>query len=783
LAKINFGQVELDIDDYERFLLGKEDRPTLEYIYPTKPDGVYFASELPLFFERAQKELEDLLSQIKDKGSAITLSPQEKLMHEFHLVGHGNTGTNRDGKLTGWSGDMPCHSYLKIDEKTQKKKLELGGIDLALLQAGEAPDSIAADIKKQFKDIPEQEIKRLVEGIEKIDINRYYLRFISDLPRAIAHAVLLTGNKGLADYLAKKSHEISQEIEQKGNLYSMSIYKDLMQFAIANGFIPTPLLRAQYYGSLELAPERLEKEKREDFVEDRIKKAETDFEKAKGEGRILKTKEFDKTRTRQEAMDLADALIQRKNLLFAHTNEYGNYTTEDRFDLVHRLGHFYNTLIKKIGLGKGPILVITSSGCIDVSPPYFRYLGEKGKIIIDTPSKKERGKVVAVKLGEYGGKVCYLNDPKRIEAVRDFSAISVGKQRIASLDEKIREPTAGAIIPIELLRFERKEEPGKVAYEPHPISIEEVLRSLEPTLLLGNVGQGKSTGAIGLADRLNIDEQYVAVHITAADINAALHNQLSNEPRKNDEIVLNLLSRGIPLLPQSLRSEYKFVFIIDALDEISSYRENIIHIARDKLKEYGKVIVTSRFTGLGEYENPGFTTLHLDPQAVIRNLDKYLALRITDPSSKTDTERLEKFKDFLMKQDEGVKTNYLLVYFLTDIYNKRPQDLGDLKGTVSEGEVIIRGIELALWDQKLAKRRDLKQAPRPYGSQPPEEFSRLMQEYEAERASALAPWMDFLQRAAAYKTVHDLKFLDRKAIEEVYGGWTLARHLAQLKGR
>jgi len=42
LAKINFGQVELDIDNYEIFLLGKEDRPTLEYIYPTKPDGVYF---------------------------------------------------------------------------------------------------------------------------------------------------------------------------------------------------------------------------------------------------------------------------------------------------------------------------------------------------------------------------------------------------------------------------------------------------------------------------------------------------------------------------------------------------------------------------------------------------------------------------------------------------------------------------------------------------------------------------------------------------------------------
>ena len=369
----------------------------------------------------------------------------------------------------------------------------------------------------------------------------------------------------------------------------------------------------------------------------------------------------------------------------------------------------------------------------------------------------------------------------RIKEYKDLSAKAVLEQRKASLDETIREPVQGAIIPVELLRFERKEDPsGRTTYEPHPISVDTVLSSPEPTLWLGNFGQGKSTAAIELTERLNSSSQCIAVFVTANEINSdrGLHNNLPRgKTEQNERFVLDFLSRGVLSIPERLRDEYKFVFIVDALDEISNYRSNVMHAIRDadQLRRYGKVIVTSRFAGLDEHENPGFTTLHLDPQAVIRNLDKYLMLRIPDEAKRAA------FRGFLTQQDEGVRTNYLLVYLLTDIYNTRPQDLGDLKGTISEGEVLIKGIENALYDHKLPKRPEMTQEPKTYPGQPAEEEKAEWRKYEADRISALSEWMDFLQRAAAYMTTHDLRVLDRAGIEEVYGGWTLAKHLAQLK--
>ena len=108
-----------------------------------------------------------------------------------------------------------------------------------------------------------------------------------------------------------------------------------------------------------------------------------------------------------------------------------------------------------------------------------------------------------------------------------------------------------------------------------------------------------------------------------------------------------------------------------------------------------------------------------------------------------------------MQQDEGVRTNYLLAYFLTEMYNKRPQDLGDLKGTLSEGEVLIKGIEIAIWEGKLPKRPDLPQIPVPYDSQPAAEAKALMEQYEAIRGTNLEKWMNLSQRIASYMTTHD----------------------------
>ena len=763
MGKINFGQLELDIDEYRNFLLGGKRGG---YVYPTRSERVYVATELPPFFEMARIELEKLLSQIRPIGEPVVISDREQILHEFHLVSHGKTGTNKDGLLTGWSGDMPCPTYTK--EKKEKKEVELGGIELAMAQAGIMPE--------------DDESRKVIEqlGVRRIDLKSYYCRFVGDLPRQIGHVLLVTGDSALAAEIKDISQQISTEIKEKGNLYDINIYQRLIKLALENGFIPTPLLRAQFYGPMELMPEKLEDKADaiQKFVDKLVSKTMENLREANKES------EINKNQIMAEAEALADALKYRKDLLLAHRENGGHFITENRFDLVNRLWYFYD-VVSRYFVGV-PVLAVTSSGCTDVSPSLWRYFGERGKFVIETPKTKERGRVLVAKIGEYDGRITYLNDPQRIEAIRDLSAERVAEQRKSSLDEKIREPTEGAVIPVELLRFERQQGPSKgVIYVPHSISEKDVFVSREPTFVLGDFGSGKSTGAFDLAVRLNSEGGYVAVFLTANEINRLLHNKLGQDPKQNDEVILKLLSGGVTSLPRSHREEQRFVFVIDAFDEITNYRENILHALRDpgQLREYGKVIVTSRFTGLNEYENPGFVTLHVDPQAVIRNIDRYLALRITDASgNKPDTVRVERFKEFLVRQDEGVRTNYLLVYFLTDIYNRRPQELGDLIGTVSEGEILIKGIELALWDHRLRKDQDMPQVPRSYEGQPQDEAEAKMQEYEAIRRGQLAPWMGLLKSVFSYMTTHNKTTITRPEIEQIVSSkWTLAQYVTELK--
>jgi len=738
VAKAFFGKVELDIGVYKKFLL------STDYLYPTSSNGVYSASRLVEFFANAQTKLKSLLSKVPLDDKPIDVSLNEEFLHKYTLVGHGKTGLSRDGLITGWSSDMLCEGWVE--------KINYIDFGLDLVKRNEIPGGL----------------EQAAEHADKINLADYHLRFVSDLPRAIHHALLLKKDKDLKKDLEIISSKISNEMKVKGNIFDTQLYRDLTSLATDNGFIPTPFLRAQYYGPLELKLEKLEKPDKENWVNGVVAKA--------------KEQGLDTQKANEEANKIADALIARKNLLYFITDDDGNVLTENRMDLVKRIASFYNT-VNEVSKGK-EVLVVTSSGCFDASSAYFRNFGKPGIIPIAN-EPKVRGNYREVKLGTFNGDNCYLNDPKKIDDIKKSSADVALRQREASLDEGIRNKE-DFIIPVELLRFDKKEN-GK--YESHKISLDDVIKSAEPTLILGNFGQGKSTAAVELTEKLNSDDkykkEYVAVLLTARDINDSLHNRLRNCTDSEKYLkILNLLSQGVPSLPKFHREDFKFVFVIDALDEVHNYREDVLHVARvkDQLKEYGQVIITSRFTGFNEYENEGFTTLQLDPQAVIRNIDQYLASRITGPPGKTDKNHFNIFKEFLMRQDDGVKTNYLLVHFLADLYNRKPDELGNLNGTLSEGEILIKGIQVALWDHKLTKRSDMPQQPQPYNGQPPnEKLEREWKDYDKTRLECLSTWMDFLQRTAAYMTVHNTSTIDREGLEEVKGGWTIEKYLSKSK--
>jgi broad specificity phosphatase PhoE len=683
----------------------------------------------------AVSALERIINSIDVKPASAGL-PND-VYAEFALTGHGETETNSQGKSTGHSGGMLNRKGFDFADEQRK-------------EAGERP----------------------------------YILVSSDLPRAIHHALIKFAT--LSDDEQKTLDDIGERVNKREKADDAD-YAGLVKLALDHGIIPTPLARAQFYSILELEPEKFEFEdvagkKHKDKDLGKFAAKYSELKEGKTLGRIKPAvRDFleaflSGSSDRDRLGKLYGLAMNRKDATEYRQREHLP-EDENRLLFYHRVDALLSVFEKiKDGLKGRKIEIVAHSGFIDVALWYFRHNSHLEGFQLENREKGGlRGETVSVKVNE---RFEYLNDHLKLVPVRNASELVCSRQRAASLDEGIRNK-GNSIIPVELLGFIKKDR-GK--YEPLAVALDDVLKSEEPTLILGNFGQGKSTAAVELAELLNSDQErdgrkykdaWVAVFLTAKDITDGLKGKLGISGEENESTVLSLLSGGVNSLHKALRHDYKFVFVIDALDELVNGREHVLHVARDLLPAYGKVILTSRFSGFSDYENPGFRTLHIDPGAVFRNLDAFLASRVK-PFAGRD---VKQFKEFLSRQDESVKTSYLLVHFLADLYNS--EKLGNLRQAVSEGEILIKGIELALWEHKLPKRTDLLERPVPCPSQSSEDARRRSDEYEAARAGSLKYWMGFLQRVAAYMAVHNVRSIDRKGLEEVYGGWTVSGHLSK----
>ncbi len=744
------------IKDYTGFLINHSLNPLpAGKIVPGEFSSKFFSNTA-----EAVSALEKVLANVKSKGAALS----DDVYAEFALTGHGETDSNTLVELTGQSGGM----------------LNAQGREFALDQReelkGKKPDVVVS----------------------------------SDLPRAIHHALIKFATLSEEEQISLEA--VGKHIDANKKPDEADYY-NLVDLALKHGIIPTPLARAQYYSMLELQPEKFElKDKSNNKYKDKsLDKLATKFAELKKSDNLVEPKpavfEFlttflsekaDKVRMRE----LYELLLKRKHATEyrqskdlpkdeklstseAAENQHSKYLPIDE----NRLLFYYRvdalmSIFKNMGDGLrgSQVEIVAHSGFVDVALWYFRNKLKNEDFHLESrPKGESRGETVSVKVDD-GFK--YLNDPSPLKKIRDDSEKACIRQREASLDEGIRKK-GNSIIPVELLGF-KKEKDGH--YKSHKVSLDDVLNSDKPALLLGNFGQGRSTAAVELTEKLNSDDKYknkyFAVFLTARDINHGLLNKLGNDSAKNDSEVKKLLSQGVPELPLALRKEYAPVFIIDALDELSSdIRDGVIYGLSALLPKSGKVIATSRFTEFDTYENEdkGFNTFHLDPNAVTRNLDAYLAGRIVDEQGKPDLQRFEKFKEFLMRQDDGVKTNYLLVHFLSNLYNKTPSELGDLNKPLSEGEILIKGIRHALWEHKVPRGAAPKE-PSPHGEQSESEVAERKKKYEKDRKDSLDYWMGFLQRAAAYMTINNTRAIDMKGLEEVFNpDWTISKYLSKLK--
>jgi hypothetical protein len=718
------------VEEYRRFL-----RNVADFCVPSRNFDLS-NGYIKIIEQSIQPLTEILRSYEKVNGIAVPTGDFHAL---FNIQGHEETESNERGELTGWLS-MPLG----------KKGKERASVPLNGTEENNEGEATTPDYSS--------------------------LVLCSDVPRTVEHALrrYYSSNADIMNSLDAALDNVRKDMKDTRNTaITKGTYSSLVDLALNNGIIPVPALRAQFFGPLELFIEKLgdsqNKERREKLNEE----IRTEWKRNLAESGMSDS-EIKIEMERLEALTLA------RGKMTTLRQEDGKLLFENYLMYFNRSAYaVFNTLTE---LKFRKVDIIGHSGFKNIVEAYFRHIGKEDKElhIVRSPTPMRRGQHFTIKTEEH---YLWLNDPQKLDTVTVPSAKTAIEQRTTSLDEKIRVKGSGdAIIPVELLGFEKREDQGKIIYDQKTVSLDDDLRNPMPSLWLGNFGQGKSTAALWLHDKFASMKDYVPVFITAKDINRDAHNLMTrdNSPEQNDQILLNLISRGTVNLPSCLREEYKFLFIVDAFDEVTNYRNNILHVIRDSgfLSQYGKVILTSRFTGMDIHENPGFTTLHLDPQAVIRNMDKYLELRIKDEDKRA------RFKDFLMRQDNAINTNYLLVYFATDIYNKRPHELGDLKGTVTEGDLLIKGIEIALWDNKLTKDPNMPQEPRQYGGQTERDYRIELERYESIRRGHLDSWMGLLQRIAAYMTTHDMRSIRRAEIESlVENDWTLAKHIESMRAK
>ena len=730
MVKTNFGQVGLDVDDYINFLFGGT-----VYVYPTRKGDINVSSILPAFFESAQKQLEALLSPLPDSKEGDST---------YHLLSHGQTFTNELGLLTGWSGSM-------LNPKGKK---------------------LAEEQRAGFN--PEQ----------------YYLRFCSDLPRAIQHVLLLMNPaERVISELERISVQINEEIDgntvkqgevivKPGNFYNVRAYQDLMKLAIDNRVIPTPLLRAQYYGPMELRPEVVNEENRDQVIENMLAEQRVAY--------VILGKPFDEDLTRYKVTRFVNDLIQRKDVLFAIRDNKGEYVGENRLDLLSRMSKFYDSISRVSGGRK--ILVVTSSGCFDVSKTYFRYLDNPGKrsdaILENEPKRKVRGKELIVKFGRYTDndgreRIGYLNDPKPLQEIVEGSK-SIANFRALSHDDKIKK--GNGIVEAEFFALTRNTRENKD--EERPVSIDELLSGNEPVLMLGNCGLGKTTFSLYVSTKLmpssdksgeytglNKDGKYIPVLLRLRKVEDIADEQPDTEKRTS--IMEGLLGDKVMTLPdrwlkEYIQEGYKFVFVLDGYDELrsESYRKVVDGFAK-KISALGhKVIVTSRVGGFERYEdrNSGYRTINIDPKAIVKKLDQYLESRIKD-----ETKRAE-FKKFLMKQSDEINQNWLMVSILTNLYNE-PSSKMDLSGETTPQKVIHDGIELYVWRHGLERNPSISKGT-------------TVAEYETSKKNYLETCMPSIRLIGTYMTVTDQSFVSSKEAQLILDDrWNLQTEMLMRQGK
>jgi len=483
----------------------------------------------------------------------------------------------------------------------------------------------------EIEEIPSQPAKLLTghsgpmmncSGIElaKSQSTNASIVIAGDLPRAMEHALYKYAPE-TEERLRNISARVLTEIRTKRGIIHPETHLELVKLSLDHSIIPTPLVRAQFYGPMELLPEK-------------------GFDPAELDGTPL----AEMLEPNQESLELvAKMSSQRSDTAFFATDENGRTLTESRPLFFHRACYFLN-LFAPHGLfyahiSRRTINVVTSSGFVDVALAYHRHFVDPSRLVLEkAPKELTRGKEFFVPVDR---DYMLLSDYKCVEPIKQETKKKAQGMLSRSLDDLVNQ--GEGIVDRALL--ERVKDGGR--YKDQRVNARALCNVRSGAyLLLGQAGEGKSIFVADLARRIADGEIAPGTVPILVDL-----SQIKGVD----------FSKYIADLTPHQRRHERFVYILDGYDEMpGEFKGNCLEAVRN-LSRDNVVFLSSRTTRFNQSENEGFRTLYLKKPETRRDYEKFLSDR--------DLEDRNGFITFINQYDDSVTGNYLLLSFLARLFS------------------------------------------------------------------------------------------------------------------
>jgi hypothetical protein len=570
------------------------------------------------FIERSFSPLNRILESYRATNPDnvdLVVSENSDVFATVTMSGHEETESNQRAELTGWLS-MPLSERGRLNVEMQTPNADFD----SLVLASDLPRTLEHGLRKYYSN------------------NQSVMRQLDDLVRAVRLDMVQSNQSRILP----------------------STYIDFVDLALDNGIIPVPTLRAQFFGFLELFVEKTSQVDKSDRRKLLNQQIISDLKKH------LRENGMDEAKIDSDINEMLKYSALRQDIIALPLNPNGEMLFENYLMYFIRSAHSLFQPIQDLNFRK--VDIIGHSGYKNIIEAYFRHNGFPTELHIKrSPTPLKRGQKLVIKTNS---DYMLLNDPLKVERVKEEVLEKAGKLRRLSLDDRVKQ--GHCIVNTPLMGF-RKKDSTREDYETYEASVYEALSSNKPVIIFGHGGEGKSILLTEIVSKL-INNEYSHDNVkdflnylpVIVDCNELNHGIRANRAGDNPDMIEKLLTEQLKDLHPCLLDEHKLVFLIDDYHKVNiDYRDSVRKAIENISKKGHLPLIFSRLerSDIHPPVNEGYLTLQVNRDEIPSSIDEFIEQRISS------LEKRNSFKEYISMYDESIKGNYITLYVLTLIYD------------------------------------------------------------------------------------------------------------------